>query len=384
MNDRDSAIRWQSALRNIRFLCPVLAAIVPVLTAAVPALAQSTARADGEAIYRERCVGCHEAGAARAPDLATLRQMSPERVLTALRSGTMSTQGQGLSAAQLDSLSRFVAGAAAVPDIAQAKGACTDMSAPLIDALAKPHWNGWGVNLSHHRFQPAAMAQLGVEDVPRLKLKWAFGFPGATRAQVQPTLMGGALFVGSQSGEVYALDARTGCTHWVFDAGAGVRSAITIAASGEGWSAYFGDQHGNAYAIDAMTGKLRWKTRLESHRAARISGAPALAGGVLYVPLSSFEEVSGANPRYECCSFRGSLVALDAGTGKILWQSYTIPQAPAPVRKNALGIQLWGPSGAPTDRRSRSQDDLCDDRRQLFRPARGYVRCVHRLSHGHR
>ena len=347
MNDRDSAIRWQSALRNIRFLCPVLAAIVLVLTAAVPALAQSTARADGEAIYRERCVGCHEAGAARAPDLATLRQMSPERVLTALRSGTMSTQGQGLSAAQLDSLSRFVAGAAAVPDIAQAKGACTDMSAPLIDALAKPHWNGWGVNLSHHRFQPAAMAQLGVEDVPRLKLKWAFGFPGATRAQVQPTLMGGALFVGSQSGEVYALDARTGCTHWVFDAGAGVRSAITIAASGEGWSAYFGDQHGNAYAIDAMTGKLRWKTRLESHRAARISGAPALAGGVLYVPLSSFEEVSGANPRYECCSFRGSLVALDAETGKILWQSYTIPVAPAPVRKNALGVQLWGPSGAP-------------------------------------
>ncbi len=202
------------------------------------------------------------------------------------------------------------------------------------------------MDLSQRRFQPAAMAELAARDVPRLKLKWAFGFPGATRAQAQPTQMGDALFVGSQSGKVYALDARTGCTHRVFDVGAGVRSAITIAAGGGGWSAYFGDQRGNAFAIDAVTGELRWKTHLDPHRAAMVSGAPALADGVLYMPLSSFEEASGANPRYECCSFRGSLVALDAATGKIVWQSYTIPQAPAPIRKNAQGVQLWGPSGA--------------------------------------
>jgi polyvinyl alcohol dehydrogenase (cytochrome) len=344
MNDRVS-VRWRRfALARIH---SVLAPIVLVLTATAPVLAQSAAGADGEALYRERCVGCHEGGAARAPDLATFRQMTPDRVLAALRSGSMSTQAQGLSIGQLDSLSRFVAGATAVRDTGLSNSKCTDASVSLADALAKPHWNGWGVDLSQHRFQPVAMAQLSAEDVPRLKLKWAFGFPGATRAQAQPTLMGGALFVGSQSGEVYALDARTGCTHWVFDAGAGIRSAITIAASGKGWSAYFGDQRGNAYAIDAVTGELRWKTRVEGHRAARITGAPALAGGVLYMPLSSFEEVSGANPRYECCSFRGSLVALDAATGKMLWQSYTISQAPAPVRKNALGVQLWGPSGAP-------------------------------------
>jgi polyvinyl alcohol dehydrogenase (cytochrome) len=318
--------------------------MVLALTAAGPARAQSGA--GGEAIYRERCVSCHENGATRAPDLATLRQMSPDRVLTALRSGSMSTQGQGLSTAQLDSLSRFVAGAAVVQDTASSNGACASASASFDDPLTQPHWNGWGANLSQARFQPAAMAQLNAEDVPRLKLKWAFGFPGATRAQAQPTLMGGQVFVGSQTGKVYALDARTGCTHWVFDAEAGVRAAITIAASGEGWSAYFADQRGNAYAIDAVTGKPRWKTHVGTHPAALVSGAPTLADGVLYVPVSSFEEVSGANPNYQCCSFRGSLVALDAGTGKVLWQSYTIPQAPVPVRKNAVGTQLWGPSGA--------------------------------------
>jgi polyvinyl alcohol dehydrogenase (cytochrome) len=317
------------------------------LAAAAPARAQSTSGIEGEAIYRVRCAGCHEGGAVRAPDLATLRQMPQERVLTALRSGSMSTQGQGLTAGQLESLSRFVARDAPVQETALSSGACSEASAPIVDALARPHWNGWGADLSQHRFQPAAMAQLVAGDVPRLKLKWAFGFPGATRAQSQPTIMGGALFVGSQSGKVYALDANTGCTHWVFDAGVGVRSAITIGASGDGWSAYFGDQRANAFAVDAVTGKLRWKTHIEVHRAAMVTGAPALSNGVLYVPVSSFEEVSGASPRYECCSFRGSIVALDAETGKVLWQSYTIPQPPTPVRKNALDVQLWGPSGAP-------------------------------------
>jgi len=317
-----------------------------LLAVAVPAMAQSSGKSEGEAIYRERCVACHETGAARAPDLATLRAMSPDRVLTVLRSGSMSTQGQGLSNAQLENLSRFVAGAAAAQDTAQSTGACAEASAALVDPLARPHWNGWGGDSSQQRFQPAAMARLNADDVPRLKLKWAFGFPGSTRAQGQPTLMGGQLFVGSQSGKVYALDARTGCTHWVFDAGFSVRSAITVAASGDGWSAYFGDQRGNAYAVDAVTGQQRWKTHVEAHASAMVSGAPTLSGGVLYVPVSSFEEVSGANPNYQCCSFRGSLVALDAASGKILWQGYTIPEAAAAVRKNASGVQLWGPSGA--------------------------------------
>jgi polyvinyl alcohol dehydrogenase (cytochrome) len=317
-----------------------------LLMAAAPACAQSTGRVDGEAIYRERCIGCHEGGVARAPDRAALRQMSPDKVLEALRSGSMSAQGQGLTAGQLDRLSRFVAGDTPVKETTLANGNCSEASGSLADALARPHWNGWGADLSQHRFQPAAMAQLGAQDVPRLKLKWAFGFPGATRAQSQPTVMGGRLFVGSQSGKVYSLDARTGCTHWVFDAGFSVRTAITIGASKDGWSAYFGDQRGNAFAVDALTGAPRWTTRVESHRTAMVSGAPALAAGVIYVPVSSYEEVGGADPHYACCSFRGSLVALDAETGRVLWQAYTIPQQPMPVRVNALGVQLWGPSGA--------------------------------------
>ena len=329
------------ALRDCRAL--VLAF---TLAMAGPSCAQSTNNSAGETIYRERCASCHETGATRAPDLGALRQMSADKILIALTSGRMSAQAQGLTAGQLDSLKRFVGGEGPDKEATVSNNTCSAASASLADALTRPHWNGWGVDLSQRRFQPAAMAQLRAEDVPRLKLKWAFGFPAATRAQAQPTIMGGWLFVGSQNGKVYALDAKTGCAHWTFDAGFGVRSAITIGASKQGWSAYFGDLRGNAYSVDALTGEMRWKTHVEVHRAAIITGAPALADGILYVPVASYDEVSGANPHYECCSFRGSLVALDAESGKMLWQTYTIPQQSVPVRKNALGTQLWGPSGA--------------------------------------
>ena len=98
-------------------------------------------------------------------------------------------------------------------------GACPDKNAPFADPMNAPHWNGWGVDPSQHRFQPAEMAGLAANDVPRLKLKWAFGFPGAVRAIAQPTVVGGRIFIGSQGGKVYSLDAQSGCTYWEYYAG---------------------------------------------------------------------------------------------------------------------------------------------------------------------
>ena len=186
---------------------------------------------------------------------------------------------------------------------------CSDASRTFDDPLTKPHWNGWGVNSSQHRFQPAEMAQLAPEDVPKLKVKWAFGFPKVKRAVSQVTVVGGRIFVGSQSGTVYSLNANSGCPYWEFVAGAGVRSAITVTQDPRGWSAYFGDQQGKAYAVDALTGKLLWKTQVDDHSAAIITGAPTLVGTTLLVPVSSWEALIAANPRYPCCSFRGSLAA---------------------------------------------------------------------------
>ncbi|HEY3718666.1 MAG TPA: PQQ-binding-like beta-propeller repeat protein [Roseiarcus sp.] len=225
-------------------------------------------------------------------------------------------------------------------------GACPDKNAAFVDPMNRPHWNGWGVDASQHRFQPAEMSGLAVKDVPRLELKWAFGFPGAVRAIAQPTVVGGRLFVGSQGGKVYSLDAAKGCVYWEYDAGKPVRTAVAIGPRAGGWAAYFGDGGARVHAVDAATGKLLWQTPIDDHPAARITGSPTLVGATLFVPVSSFEAGTAANPSYSCCSFRGSLVALDASTGRILWKSYTIPQAPEPRAVSSSGVTLMGPSGA--------------------------------------
>jgi polyvinyl alcohol dehydrogenase (cytochrome) len=225
-------------------------------------------------------------------------------------------------------------------------GACPNAAPSFTNPLSAPHWNGWGVDPAQSRFQPAEMALLAAADVPRLKLKWAFGFPGATFAFAQPTVMGGRIFIGSQAGKVYSLDANSGCTYWEFDAGTLVRAAITLGENSAGWTAYVGDRRGNVHALDAVTGKALWTAHVDDHPAARITGALTLVGTTLFVPVSSTEESLATNPKYSCCSFRGSVVALQASTGKMLWKSYTIAEEPRPGAMSSAGVQLMGPSGA--------------------------------------
>ena len=185
------------------------------------------------------------------------------------------------------------------------------------------------------------------DTVRRLRLEWVFGFPDVSDSGSQATMVAGRVLVGTRNGLVYALDAATGCVHWVHEAPAEIRSAISVGpAEGGGFTAYFGDAFASVHAVDLLTGDLRWTTTVEDHPASRITGAPALHEGRLYVPVASLEEVSAADPRYECCTFRGSVVALDADTGDRIWKTYVIRESPQPTRINAAGAQNHGPSGA--------------------------------------
>jgi polyvinyl alcohol dehydrogenase (cytochrome) len=146
---------------------------------------------------------------------------------------------------------------------------------------------------------------------------------------------------------VYSLDAATGCTYWAYKAGAGVRSAIQIAKAKNGrYVAFFGDMRAYAHAVDAETGTLLWKNQLDDHPVARITGSPVFHEGRLYVPVASVEEGSARAPKYECCKFRGSMVALDAETGKQIWKSFTVTDPPKPTKKSKVGTQMYGPAGA--------------------------------------
>jgi polyvinyl alcohol dehydrogenase (cytochrome) len=119
-------------------------------------------------------------------------------------------------------------------------GQCTP-AAPLTDPGATPAWNGWGVDLSNSRFQPARAAQLIAAQLPQLKLKWAFGFPGVKSVMGQPSVVSGRVFLGVDTGAVYSLDAARGCLYWSFMADAAVRTAISIDRAGSRFAAFFGD-----------------------------------------------------------------------------------------------------------------------------------------------
>ena len=283
----------------------------------------------------------------RAPTRDVLKGMTSERVLAAMETGPMITMAVRLSATERRTLAEFLTQKGLSDRLSMDPAAAAMCKSPMPAMnLNGPLWNGWGENTFNTRFQTAASAGFSASDVPKLKVKWVFGFPGDLQAYSQPTIAGGRLFTGSQAGKVYALNAKSGCIAWFFSASSSVRSAVSIGRVGTQYAAFFGDGAANAYAVDAETGKLLWKTKVDDYPVARITGSPVFHGGRLYVPVASGEEAAGSSPDYECCRFRGSVVALDASTGKQIWKTYTIEE-PKPTKKNAKGVQLWGPSGAP-------------------------------------
>ena len=323
----------------LRFLIVATLLIVSTSPRLLPA--QDT---DAPSLFATKCGTCHtatpEAGN-RAPTPNALRERSPESIVNALTGGAMRYQGLSLNGAERRLLAEFITGRKFGSNLTVPPEARCSTLPAMRDPVSVPAWNGWGPGVENTHFQSAAQARLTVEQVPRLKLKWAFGFPDVTAAWAQPTVVGERLYVGSQNGSVYALDARSGCVIWTFNAEGGVRASITI---GSGNVAYFSDQKGYAYALDASTGALRWKRLVEKHPLIRLTGSPVLHEGRLYVPTSSYEEV-GKGPEYACCTFRGSIVALDAATGAEIWKAYTIAEEPRVMGKNNSGVDSLGPSG---------------------------------------
>lgn len=304
-------------------------------------------------LYSQNCATCHDAqgGATKTPDRNSLEQMTPEAIFSSLKTGSMVSYAKSLTDDQKREIAEYLSGrqleGGRSSEASAMKNQCP--SEPLGDPFKGPMWNGWGGDLTNGRYQSEAAAGLTAAQVPHLQFKWAFGFPNASSAWSQPVVVGGRVYVGSSNGFVYALSAASGCVYWSFEAKAGVRSAVTMGPPIKGTGApqyplYFGDVKANVYAIDAATGKLIWTLLADPVAGARITAAPKLFEGRLYVPVSSWE-ATARGPSSECCKFRGSVVAYSANTGERVWKSYTISQEPKPTRKSATGVQQWGPSG---------------------------------------
>lgn len=326
------------------------AALACMVLIAGPAWAVGTAAPDGKALYDQHCAKCHDS-VARAPKFKVMQKLPPEFIVRSLEVGKMVFQGAMRTKEERISIADYISekefGDERV-DQAASWTYCSLLPGQLEDPTKTANWNGWGGDIANSRFQSAEKAGLSAADIPNLKLKWSFGLPENYQTS-QPTVFGGRVYIGSMKGVVFSLNAKTGCLYWVYPTSAGVRSTVTVGTLAgtepPRYAAYFGDIERNVYALDARTGKLIWKTQIEQHPTGRITGGPILHENRLFVGVSSFEEGAGGEADYECCTFRGSVSSLNATTGEINWKSYTVGE-PKKRKKNKIGVQLWGPSGA--------------------------------------
>lgn len=214
------------------------------------------------------------------------------------------------------------------------------------------NWSSWGHDILNSRFNWLERT-IRLDNVNKLQLKWAFVFPDTTVASSQPAVVGETLYVGGWNGIFYALNARTGQLKWSYNTAdftgslpSNVKNSVRNGPAVAKGRVHFGDTLGNLYTLNADTGALIWGKRIDSHPSARITGSPLVWEGKLYQGVSSVESGTALDPTYPCCSFRGSMVALDAATGAELWRYYTINESAQPTGVNEAGTPQFGPSGA--------------------------------------
>ena len=299
----------------------------------------------GARLWKANCAMCHSGAVEKAPHLQWLELMPPAAIVRALTSGVMAGQGERLAAAEKLQIAEYVTRVSLKNGLPVARHAprCTGPDLLRTTRGAAPA-AGWGRDA--RRFVPDG--GISAATLPGLELKWAYVFPGATRARSQPAIAFGTVFVGGEDGRVMALDLKSGCERWAFEASSEVRTGIVLAdGPGDAKRAYFGDIFGKLYALDARTGALLWSKRMDDHPSATLTATPLYLDGRLYVPVSSLEVVPAADPAYPCCTFRGSTVAVAADSGEELWRFYPIPDAPKEVGRTPAGTRMLGPSGAP-------------------------------------
>ncbi len=333
---------------SLRFALALFLGLITA-TASVPLRA---ADVSGQQVYKDHCAACHDQpGATRAPAIDALKKLPATRILKTLDFGLMMGVAYPLRRDEREAVAKFLGTSEVEPPL-PASAFCPAGQHPLsnFSALSKTaagNWNGWSASPSNSRYQTADQAGLTAAQVSHLKLKWAFGFPADVTAFAAPTLLSGTLFMGSAGGAVQALDAKTGCVYWVFQANGPVRAAVLGVPTGGNYSLLIADQIGWVYSLGAKTGRALWKRRVDHHEAVRLTASPVALGGIVFISAASWEESRATDPHYECCTFRGSITALRVSNGSQVWKTYLVDPPKKTGRVNSAGAAQWGPSGAP-------------------------------------
>lgn len=300
-------------------------------------------QAEAETLFGTKCASCHmDGGQSRAPGLVHLGNMTPRSIFASMESGKMQTMATGLSEQQMVAISELLTNRRY--STANTALMLCESPAPITETVK---YLGWGGDKQGSGLLSAEIAGMTKEEVPTLELAWAFGFDGGSVTRAKPTIIGEVMIFGSQFGEVYCLDKVSGCVRWYFEADANVRGGLAVSESESGLRVHFADFAANVYALSVQTGELLWKSSVKNEPTSAVTGTPVAHDGLLYIPLSSMEVVSGAADHYECCKGSGQVVAVDAATGEEVWRHRVIQEVATVQGKNDKGTTQYGPSGAP-------------------------------------
>jgi polyvinyl alcohol dehydrogenase (cytochrome) len=297
-------------------------------------------KAEGKNLFETNCASCHNTNAevkSNAPNRNIIAAMTARTVFSALVSGKMKVQSENLSESQKRAIAQYITNMVLV-ETTYSPNAYTKFSIEKNPKIL----SGWGGNLAGTGFQKNTT--ITKENIAKLKVKWTFGFPDGTQVRSKPAVMGNCLIVGTQFGEVYAIEKNTGKIGWIYKASAAIRGGIAISQTANGPKIYFTDYATNTYCL-SETGKEIWNIRAGIHPQSGTTGTATVYNNTVFVPITSFEVASAADPNFPCCNSSGELVALNATNGKIKWRHKVIAEEAKEQGKKKNGKPYFGPSG---------------------------------------
>lgn len=225
-------------------------------------------------------------------------------------------------------------------------------------------WLVAGQNVHNTRFQERD-SQIRPQHLDRLEVKWVF--EANERISATPTVDQDFVYIPDWDQFVYKIRRDDGSLVWAASIGDFTGLPGDFSRNSPAlWEdlVIVGDMGGLAgigakvLALDRDTGDLVWMRQVEDHPFAIITQSPLVHDGVVYVGVSSFEPQLATFPGYPCCSFRGSLLALDVDTGNILWKTYFVPEPPPGHDFETdgswfAGAAVWGSTVSIDEERNR-------------------------------
>jgi len=294
----------------------------------------------GGKLFDKHCASCHDNPAMHAPSREALSGFSKETVMIALEFGKMQPMAAHLSKQERGLIAMYLAGSAPVNEWVEDNLCAAPATEDRTEYVAN-----WGLGAHNQRFVPDQLAGINRDNVASLELAWSLAFPRVTDMRSQPAIIGDTLYFGDKTGKLYAIDRLSGCIRAHTKVLSGIRSAITVATLNNGKKMLvFADSMASIFAVDPNTLDIIWQAAARIYQTSVITGSISYHDDRLFVPVSSYEVAVSGSPTHICCKSHGGVIALDAVSGKRLWEWHGTADASL-QGKNADGMNLYGPSG---------------------------------------